>query len=299
MQARLMKTNEMYHEMIAAEDDETRTALYLAHFVKPWERMMAMFAQGYGNGATDALAGARAWHWLLPDDLREMPSQLAALEAADAWRMGAEALEKAAAAFDPYTARIGFDQVTGWLMLASPAMGTGDRGYTGATDWTQPQFVGQFSEVTPANVRRLPGLLAHEMHHLIRFRATPWNMMTASVADYMVLEGLAESFATALFGEAVLGFYVTDVDGAALETARGLTGGALHETGFNVTRGYIFGDALAGQFGAQVVGGMPAYGGYAVGYHTVQAFLERTGTSIVEATFMAADEIVAGSGMFG
>ena len=87
MQATLVKTNEMYHEIINAGDDETRMALYLAHFVKPWERMMTMFAQGYGNGATDALARARAWHWLLPDDLQTIPNTLAALESAGA-RLG-------------------------------------------------------------------------------------------------------------------------------------------------------------------------------------------------------------------
>jgi uncharacterized protein YjaZ len=43
---------------------------------------------------------------------------------------------------------------------------------------------------------------------------------------------------------------------------------------------------------------MPAYSGYAVGYHVVQSFLQRSGKTIEEATFLPADEIVSGSGYF-
>jgi uncharacterized protein YjaZ len=65
-----------------------------------------------------------------------------------------------------------------------------------------------------------------------------------------------------------------------------------------VIRSYIFGDALAEQNGYAPLGGMPSYGGYAVGYHIVQAFLQRTGMSVEEATFVSADEIVAESQFF-
>ncbi|MCB0032906.1 MAG: hypothetical protein KDE51_02710, partial [Anaerolineales bacterium] len=44
--------------------------------------------------------------------------------------------------------------------------------------------------------------------------------------------------------------------------------------------------------------GMPDYGGYAVGYRVVQAYLRRTGKTIQEATFVPAAEIVAESGYF-
>jgi uncharacterized protein YjaZ len=43
---------------------------------------------------------------------------------------------------------------------------------------------------------------------------------------------------------------------------------------------------------------MPTYGGYAIGYHVVQAFLARTGTTVAVATFLPADEIVRESGFF-
>lgn len=43
---------------------------------------------------------------------------------------------------------------------------------------------------------------------------------------------------------------------------------------------------------------MPNYGGYAVGYHVVQAFLKRTGCTVEEATFIPAERIVKESGYF-
>jgi uncharacterized protein YjaZ len=72
----------------------------------------------------------------------------------------------------------------------------------------------------------------------------------------------------------------------------------LHKTGFNVIRSYIFGDPLAEQSGYEPLGGMPVYGGYTIGYHVVQAYLKRSGRTIEEATFVSAEEIVAGSGFF-
>ena len=56
--------------------------------------------------------------------------------------------------------------------------------------------------------------------------------------------------------------------------------------------------ALAERSGFRPVGGMPTFGGYAVGYYVVQAFLKRTGKSIEETTFLPAEEIVQASGFF-
>ncbi len=295
MNSKWIPTNDYYHRILEAPDPGTRQQLYLELLVQPWQPMMAMF----GTDANDPLAGARAWNWLLPDQVTEIRELLGTLETAEAWTNGREALAEAAGRFTPYQDRIPFDTVEGWLVLADPARSNAlERGYTGATDWTAPRLIGQFWQPNEYNLRCLPGLMAHEMHHLIRLQAFPWDMMKLTVADYIVLEGTAESFATAVFGEDVLGYYVTEADETTAATARQLIGANLQATGFNVIRGYIFGDELAEQWGFQPAGGMPTYGGYAVGYHVVQAFLQRSGLTIEEATFLPADEIVAGSGYF-
>jgi uncharacterized protein YjaZ len=137
---------------------------------------------------------------------------LSKLEEADAWNVGKEALERAAAYFDVYSGRIPFDTVTGWLVLADPARTNPlERGYTGATDWTQPRFIGQFWEPDKDNLPRLAGLIAHEVHHLVRLRVFTWGP-AISVADHIVPEGTAEAFAASLFGEDKVGFFITEFE---------------------------------------------------------------------------------------
>lgn len=298
MKTEWIPTHEYYHRILNAPDAETRCRLYLDLFVQPWKPMMDMMRQTASGEQNDALAGARAWAWLLPDQVNEIQALLAKMEAADAWTVGKASLEKAAAQFDAYAAKIPFDTITGWLVLADSARSNPmEQGYTGATDWFQPRFIGQFWDANEANLSRLPGLVAHEMHHLIRLRAFPWGPQT-SVADYIVIEGTAESFATSLYGEDKIGLFIADFDPDQFDKARDLIGKGLNATGFDVIRGYIFGEALAEKYHFTPVGGMPTYGGYAVGYYLVQAFLKRSGLTIEETTFLPAQEIVAGSGFF-
>lgn len=292
-------TNEYYHRLLATPDAATRHQLYLDLFVEPWRPMMQMMSRTIGSEQADPLDGARAWAWLLPDQMDTIAAILQKMEAAGTWNIGAEALTTAAARFATFDDRIPFDTVTGWLVLADPARSNKlERGYTGAVDWLSPRFIGQFWEPNEHNLPRLPGLVAHEMHHLIRLRAFPWDMQHTSVADYIVVEGTAESFAASLFGEHTVGYFITEFDAAEFETARRMIGDGLHATGFDVIRSYIFGDALAERSGYKPLGGMPTYGGYAIGYHVVQAFMKRSGRSIEEVTFLPATEIVAGSGFF-
>lgn len=299
MKANWIPTNEYYHRVLNAPDTTTREQLFVELFVQPWQTMMNMVAPQLGADGSDVLAGARAWGWLLPDQTDTLVDLLGRLEAADAWRVGGAAITEAISHFAPYHDRIAFDQITGWLVLADPTRAhSSEDGYTGATDWTQPRFIGQFWDPNEDNLRRLSGLMAHEMHHLIRLHAFPWDMQNTSVADYIVTEGMAESFATALFGADNVISAVSDLREDAFETARRLIGAGLDRTGFNVIRGYIFGDDLAERWQFEPVGGMPKYGGYAVGYHVVQAFLQRTGRSIEETTFIPASQIVEESGFF-
>ncbi len=296
---RWVDTRSMYYDIINAPDDATREALYQRHFLQPWQQMMTMVAGGFGGQQSDdPYAGAKAWHWLIPEQLRSAPPSLLKLEAAGAWEMGQEAMAKAAERFAPYSERIPLDYIEGWLVLADPQ--TADpigRGYTGGIDFMQPRFIAQYSDPNDYNLPRLGGCIVHEMHHLIRLRLFPWNMMTTTVADYILYEGLAESFAAAIFGEEVVGYYVSEFDEREIATARRLIGDNLDTTGFDKLRAFIFGDYWAQKLGLPAVG-MPDYGGYAIGYRVVQAYLQRSGATIEEATFTPTAQIIAESGYF-
>ncbi|MCA9888535.1 MAG: hypothetical protein KC546_09180 [Anaerolineae bacterium] len=297
MKNRWIDTFGIYESIISAPDATTREKIYREQLYAPWQQMMQMVAMG-GQNTDDPFAGAKAWHWLTPDQLTSTPEQMTILQAAHAWERGAAAMQKAVDSFTGDDERIPIEEIEGWLVLAEPMPDRQhDYGYTGGTDFMQPRFVVQYSQPNAYNLPKLEGAIVHEMHHLIRYKVAPWNIMTATLADYIVHEGLAESFAAALYGETIVGFYVTEFDDADIATAKQLVGDNLDVTGFDTLRSFIFGDQWTTRTGGTGIG-MPAFGGYAIGYRVVQAFLKKTGRTIQEATFMSASEIVAASGYF-
>ena len=91
---------------------------------------------------------------------------------------------------------------------------------------------------------------------------------------------------------------VTNVTGAELEKSRNIIGQNLDITGFMEVRKYIFGDHPMVPEGEAL--GIPHCGGYAVGYHAVQAYLRKTGKTVAEATqaFINDEDIVKQSEYF-
>lgn len=179
------------------------------------------------------------------------------------------------------------------LALASPAMmGLVDRnwGYTG--------FGGMGSVILmlalpdDRNLPRLAAMAAHEAHHKVRLAFEPWNPATITVGQYYVLEGLAEAFAAALYGEESLGPWVHAVAPDELAKHRPMLQAALEQTGD--PRPYLFGDWAAG-FGGYEPLGLPDFIGYTAGYQIVTSFLRTTGTSAADASWLPWREIVAAS----
>jgi len=72
------------------------------------------------------------------------------------------------------------------------------------------------------------------------------------------------STAAEQYDEALIGPWVTEFDETRLDEARAVIGGALVQTGFNVVRGYIFGETIAEHSGLPKAG-VPDFAGYALG----------------------------------
>src|SRR6266702_3000603 len=100
---------------------------------------------------------------------------------------------------------------------------------------------------------RVPSAFVHEFHHRVRLTHEPWTLET-SVGQYIVLEGLAELFAKALYGEEFVGPWVTSLNAEETERARTIIGRDINVTGFDKIRSYIFGDQIAIQSGLAPVG---------------------------------------------
>ena len=290
MQTQWLPTNKVYRAIVDTPDAETREHIFKDTFITPYERQFSMMGQS-------PMESARAFGYLMPEDLTTLPDALLKLEASDAWTRGEEALRTGAARWESYD--IPLETVTGSIVLLKRGNPDGF-GYAGAIDFaTYKQFAITYDAPDERNMSLLPGAVVHELHHLVRSKVCPGNMMTFNLAEYIAMEGLAESFASAVYGEDMVGLYVTYISNEDLEKARMLIGAALDVTGFDKLRGYVFGGSSAHQYGFEAVDGMPKFGGYAVGYHAVQAYLKRTGKIIEEATFISGEEIMRESGYFG
>lgn len=286
----------IYRRLLSIDDGKERESLYRQELLAPFEGMIRIFGGG------DPLALAKMWTFFMPEDfagemrptVEELVNRMAA---ADAWHRSAAALERGAAAFAPYADRIGLDGVTCALILTDAKRGNAiDGGYAGFGGIPGYVMV-SFSQANDYTLPRVEGASVHELNHNVRFKVVPFLPMQVTVADYIVAEGLAESFAAELFGEELVGYFVTDFNEEELATARKIIGDALDVSGFDAVRGYIFGDAIAESRGLPRAG-VPNFAGYAIGYRVVRQYLKRTGKSVAETTFLPSREIIEESGFF-
>lgn len=218
------------------------------------------------------------------------------LEADDAEEVCRQALERstsaiAATGYQPPVEELHFGL---FLLETNPMMASLMQGYTGFGGL--PGYIIVSIWPDDRNLPRLGACVAHEFNHQIRLSVEP-SRMDISVAEYIVMEGLAESFSVELYGPHSAGPWVSEVRGSDLEEARRIVGQVLEVRGFNEVRPYIFGDGVMAATGGQPAG-VPTYAGYATGYHLVQSYLRKTGKTAAEATLVPTTEIVRAAGYF-
>lgn len=293
MNINVLDTEAAYRRILAAPDAATREAIYRQEIAEPFAELAKFF------GSDDVLASFNQWQMslsLFEGEARARTAMLIdALAGHNAWEQFAQAMQEGKAAFAAYAERIPLDSILAALLVGGLI---GDHGYTGFGGI--PGYVMTvYGEANNYTLPRIKGTTVHELHHNILSVAMPINFMDVTLGYYMIMEGLAESFSAELYGEEVVGYYVTEFSDAEIDEAKRIIGGALETKGFNAVRRYIFGDALMRQeFGGLPKSGVPAYSGYAIGYRVVQQYLKRTGKTVVEATFIPANEIIAESGYF-
>lgn len=138
---------------------------------------------------------------------------------------------------------------------------------------------------------RLPVALAHETNHNVRFQFEKWHD-DITLAEMMVSEGLAENFATYLYGEENLGPWVAKTDLETLNTKiKPIIKDGLSAQGLENITAYLYGDEMAKMQNYFPVG-LPYCAGYACGYHLIKYYLKKTGKDIVEATLTPTNEIM-------
>ncbi len=284
-------THTLYRRILAEQDMAKKEAIYLNELVAPFTPLFQIF------GNLPPIDWMRFGGAFTPDSLIETPPALEILEKNDAWEITSQALAKGLACFEPH--HLNLPEVQFGIFLTDPTrLDPIFRGYSGMG--SLPGFIMVFiSEANAYVLSKLAGLTVHELHHNIRFSLTPWIPGQVRMADWMISEGLAESFAVEIFGQDMLGYYVTDFDPATYDHAYQLIREGLSTTDMNAMRSYIFGKALTpGPWGAPIRDDIPAFAGYHIGYQIVQQYLQRTGKSVVDATFVSSDELIRESRFF-
>lgn len=203
---------------------------------------------------------------------------LEALRVADAWNRVQTALDMGAAAIRSADPGASIPDLTVLLVLGDPgnehfmrevqglsAFG-GISGFISLTVWP-----------TDRVLRRLESIAVHELHHNVRYSpgGVVWDPATVTLGEQVIAEGLADTFATELFGDDGLSHFVaqeTRLDDAVL--ARVANG--LGVTGMHNFAAWILGDSTARVLGGEPMG-LPTGAGYAAGVRLVDAYLKEAG----------------------
>lgn len=293
MKFNVIDTENIYRRLLDTPDAASRAVMFNDELVAPFSGLAKVFGM---DGQTAFKMWGMAPDLFGGDHRDKLRATIETMAAANAWGRAAEALAEGAAAFAKYADRIPQNPITFGLMLADMSAAPWSKGYTGfgaIPGWVMTVY----GEPSEYNLARVKPATAHELHHNIFGAVFPNKPMIATVGEYMIGEGLAESFAAELYGAELTGPWVTDFDEARLEETRRLFADALHITGFDEVRKYIFGDVMA-DFMNWPKTGIAPLAGYAIGYRVVQAYLQRTGKSVVETTFVPAWEIIEESRFF-
>jgi uncharacterized protein YjaZ len=273
--------------MLALADDD-RATFFDERIMQPFAPMFERMNMPRDPNMLGCLALSGA-----DDTAREM---LAQLHDSDAWNKARMAIELAGSNLQKLDIQIPDELLLG-IFLANPMIFAESQGYTGIGSC--PGYIQIVIAPNAYNLPRLPSCVAHEFHHNVLFNNVTWNFMNVRLSQYLAVEGLAESFASALYGEEFIGPWVANVDETGLKKASSIIGRSIDVEGFMEVRKYMYGDHPMVPEGKSL--GIPYCAGYAVGYHAVQSYLRKKSMTVAEATkaFISGEDIIKQSGYFG
>lgn len=295
---KVINTEEQYKKLLAIDDLEERKN-YFRHtmmlpFKKMWNLINVPIKAKQENGY-DVIIATKMLGFADVAQEKEIQKGLSILNANNAYIIAENTINNCIKIANKEGLKVNAEELLFGLYIADPYKLKLQKGYTGFGGI--PGFITVNIYPNEYNSPKIPAVIAHEFHHNIRFSYFSWDHGNVTVGEYLVVEGLAESFAKELYGTEHLGPWVTSMDKDDLEYSVHVIGKALDVKGFAEVSSYMFGDKIAIQEGYQPVG-LSFCAGYAVGYKVVQSFMEKHNKTIYETTLLSSDEIINGSGLF-
>ncbi|MGG7099841.1 DUF2268 domain-containing protein [Rhodococcus sp. 24CO] len=257
-----------------------------------WAPMVGMY-HFIPGGVDMATVHQQNFGFRLDSAIEQVHEGLETLVAADAWTRVEKALESGVTALAAADPGVAIPDLTVLLVLGDPTSKHfvdevqgisgfgGISGYIAITVWP-----------TSRVLDRLEAIAVHELHHNVRYSpgGIVWDPQTVTVGEHVVSEGLADVFASELYGDAGYTHFVRDGtcsdDQVLAEVASGLG-----VTGMADFAAWVLGDSSARLFGADPVG-LPTGAGYAAGARLVRAYLDATGATATQSVRTPASDIL-------
>lgn len=298
MTYKVIDTLDQYQELLAITDLEKRKNHFCYTMMKPFEKMWNLInvpLKTKQQNGYDVVMATKMLGFVDISDDTSIKEGLSILKANNAHTVAENTIKTCMNKANNAGLKINADEVKLGLYVSDPEKLKLQNGYTGFGGI--PGFITVNIYPNDYNLPKIPAVIAHEFHHNIRFSYFDWDHGNVTLGDYIVIEGLAESFAKELYGTEQIGHWVTSMNEEELEYSTDVIGEALDVKGFAEVSSYMFGDEIAAQEGYQPVG-LPFCAGYAVGYNAVQSYMKKHNKTIYEATLASTDEIIRGCDLF-
>lgn len=296
MEIKNIRSDEIYKKIIAAPL-EKKDDIYRYEMMKPFEKKWACYnvpLRAKQKNGYDVVMASNMLGYLAPNKVDESQKESVNLLSENSfWQSCQTSIEDALGRFVNAGIELPVQNYLYTILLADPQSPYTilSNGYSG--DGGIPGYI--FGAITPNayTIGRIPAALAHECNHNVRFQFEKWRD-DISLAGMMVTEGLAENYATSIYGEEKLGPWVSKIDMETLNNyIKPLIKDALDVTGMDNLTSYLYGDEIAKMRGYFPVG-LPFCAGYACGYYMIKHYLRKSGKTIIEATLTSTEEILKG-----
>lgn len=289
-----LRSDQIYRNIIQAAPSE-KLELYrqemLSPFMAKWNIQHIPF-QSQEPGGFDVIT-MNNWMNVAPEAITsDIDESLTAISSDVFWQQCQEAVETSLGAFIKDGVTLNVSDYLFTILLGNPDSPVLQINEGISGDGGIPGYIIANLVPNTYTLPRIPSVLAHECNHNVRYQHIQWNP-GITLGEMIVSEGLAENFATSLYGEELLGPWVTKTDTNTLNTViKPKFKNQLNVTGFDQIHPYLYGDELAKMQNFTPVG-VPYAAGYACGYHLIQYYLNKTGQPITEATITPASVILA------
>lgn len=297
MKVSFIRSDSVYKKIMNAPF-EKKDDIYRYEMMMPFEKKWACYSvpikAATPKGYDVIMASGMLGH-ILPTKVDETQRTNIELISSDhLWSACERSIKKSLECFTENGFKLPVQEYLFTILLAndeSPYI-TMNEGYCG--DGGIPGYIFSWLVPNEYTLSHLPVALAHEVNHNVRFQFIKWKN-DITLGEMMVSEGLAENFATYLYGEDKAGPWVTKTDMQTLnEYIKPIIQEGLDVQGLENLNAYLYGDEMAALQNYPVVG-LPYCAGYACGYHLVKHYLSKTNKSIVDATVLPAKEILEAS----